>query len=182
MALFHNAKTGSRIVSVENVYGDEMVETLEVLYAKGCRRFVYMGTSGALDPKLNIGDVLIPNRFLMPDGSWFRFENGARAFPLAINAPATIVRDTAQGWVGTLIEETRDHIGALGSSGAQAIDVESRYFAEFFSRHPATETAVIVTVSDTPLGTATYNQENATRAIPMESITALVPEILSVGP
>jgi hypothetical protein len=181
VALFVRTDTHQAVLSIENVYGDEMVEALTTLYAKGARKFVYMGTAGALDPALKIGDVLIPQRFLKPDGSWVPFTNGALSMGLALDSGAQVLAGSAQGWVGTLIEETVAHVQDLRTQGAQAIDVETRYFAEFFASHESREKAIVLVVSDTPLGSLNYDKENETRAIPMESITSLLPRILWPG-
>jgi uridine phosphorylase len=178
VAIFQNSATGDRVISVANVYGDEMLEALSSLYTKGARRFIYMGTAGGLDPGLNLGDVLLPHKFLKPDGKWFEFANDAEKAKIDPPAPAKRVSSSSQGWVGTLIEETRDHLTAMKDSGVQALDVESRYFAEFTNQNPVDEKVVIIVVSDQPMGTTNYNNENATRAVPMKSIMELVPQVV----
>lgn len=178
VSVFENKLTGTRLISIANVYGDEILEALQVFYDKGARRWIYMGTAGALDKSLALGDVLLPKRFLKPDGSWFEFENDAERVAIHPPSPAKKVSTTAQGWVGTLIEETKDHLGALRDAGVQAIDVESRYFAEFTMKHASDEKSVFMIVSDQPLGETNYNNENSTRGVPMKSINNLVPQIV----
>jgi len=176
VSLIENKRTGARIISVENVYGDDIVETLDLLYKKGFRRFVYMGTCGGLDPEFKIGDTLIPNRFLDKDDKIIEFKNSAREKYLVLPDAANIIRDTIQGWVPTLAVETKDYMMTLQKK-AQAIDVESLYFAKYFNSHEALEQSFLAVVSDTPLGHMTYEQENATRGIPLKSIKKLVPQI-----
>ncbi len=176
VSLFENKRTGANIISVENVYGDDIVEALDILYKKGYRRFIYMGSCGGLDPEFKIGDVLIPNRFLDKDNKIIEFKNSAGQKYLALPGAGNIIRDTIQGWVPTLAVETKDHMMDMQKK-AQAIDIESLYFGKFFNSHEALEQSLLVTVSDTPLGHMTYEQENVTRGIPMKSIKRLVPQI-----
>ena len=57
VALIYNSKTKEQVISVANIYGDEIIAVLEALYAHGARRFTYLGSAGGLDPKLQIGDI-----------------------------------------------------------------------------------------------------------------------------
>jgi hypothetical protein len=179
--LFENKVTGQRIISLANVYGDEMAQAMTLLYAKGFRRFVYMGTAGGLDSTVTIGDVLLPNSFIKPDGSEFTFENSAASSSLALTGSAKIVKETRQGWIATLIEETIPRIRAMAfGQNIQALDVESRYFAEFVNQHPSvTEKKLIIIVSDTPLGTITFDQESVLKQIPANSVRQLISQILA---
>ena len=114
------------------------------------------------------------------DGTWVHYENGAEKLPLATDDPQKIVRRSAEGWVPTLMVETRDYLTELVSQGVQAIDVETKYFAEFFATHAGCETAVLISVSDLPLGQATYGNESITRGIMMKSIHQIAPALLSL--
>jgi len=179
VSLFYNAKTKEQIISIASVYGDEMLDTLAVLYARGARRFILAGTSGGLDSKVNLGDVLLPNRFQETDGHWVPYTNAAEKYKLSVDSPVKIVHGSAQGWVPDLEVETRPNMTKMQSEGVQAIDIESKYFAEFANSHPDIESSVIISVSDLVLGTLTYDQESVTRKIPMTVVDSLVPLILS---
>ena len=177
-AIFRNKETGERIISVWNVYGDEMKEVLKTFYEKGGQRFVYIGTSGGMDPNYKIGDVLLPTQFQQKDGTWLAFDNDGTKMTLGAQGKVRILKKTRQGWIATLIEETTAKMEEIRDSGVQALDIESLYFAEFFKDHPALEKTVMVTVSDLPLGKHTYADENATRSIPLASVKQLLPELL----
>jgi hypothetical protein len=179
ISLFYNSKTKEQIISLSSVYGDEILDALEALYNKGARHFVLLGTGGGLDGKLNVGDILLPARYQQTDGSWTTFANAAEKLNLSLNAPQKILHGESQGWVPDLEAETKPYIGKLRDSGVQAIDIESKYFAQFAIAHPDVEAIAVISVSDLPLGALTYDQENAVRDIPMESITAVFPQILA---
>ena len=182
VGLFENKKTHERVISIASVYGDEMLQALQIFYDKGARRFVQLGTAGGLDPAAELGDVLLPERFLKPDGTLLTFANDAEKYLLKNPSAQKILHRTAQGWVPNLIAETIDFVTDLKNHGAQALDVESRYFAEFFASHAALEKSVFVTISDRPLGSLNYKRESATRNIPMKSISSLIPQILAAMP
>jgi len=177
VAVFRNRQSGERILSVANVYGDEMSQALGILYGRGLRRFLYLGTGGGLGEGVKIGDVLLPRAFVKPDGSTFDFQNHLST-RLVLPEPRRIHHESRQGWVATLVDETKSHMLEMKASGLDALDIESRYFAEFFLSHPAREAAVVITISDLPLGEMNYNQSSATRSIPMDSITRVIDQIL----
>ncbi len=98
---------------------------------------------------------------------------------LGLVTPSKIVPGTVQGWVPTLIVETKPFLQGLRDQGVNAVDVETRYFAEFFNEHKATEQSLILVASDQPLGKMTYDQQNATRFYPMNTIKKMVPHIMN---
>jgi hypothetical protein len=179
VSLFLNSATGDRFISVANVYGDEMLQALRIFYSRGLRRFIYLGTAGGLADGANLGDILIPEKFLEPGGKIIGFKNDAPS-DLSLPKPRKILRDLKQGWLATLIEETLARMTAMKKAGTTALDIESRYFAKFFNTHPATEKMVIIAVSDLPLGHVSYNQHSATRAIPMDSITRVIAQLFKL--
>jgi hypothetical protein len=66
----------------------------------------------------------------------------------------------------------------LRRRNVQALDVESVYVAKFMNAHrDVTEHSILLTVSDNPLGKMTYQQENLTREIPMNSVKMIVPQL-----
>ncbi len=176
VSLFFNSNTGERVISVANVYGDEMLQALDILYSRGLRRFIYLGTAGGLADDAHLGDILLPENFVEPDGKVLRFDNDAPA-DLSLPSNRKILRYRKQGWLATLIEETKPRMLAMKNSGVAALDIESRYFAKFFNAHPALEKMVIITISDQPLGHVNYNQQSTTRLIPMDSITRIIEQL-----
>jgi hypothetical protein len=182
-ALYVNRKTGQRIVNVWNVYGDEMTKTLEAFYQKGGRRFAYLGTAGGLGTKLKIGDVLIPNQFQQRDGSWITMSNDASRADLKIPPQAVTYQSARQGWVSTLIDESRPNMIAMrDEQKADGLDIEAGYFAKFFQDHPATEKSVVLVVSDNPLGSATYDKENLNRAQTTKTVKSLLNSFMNYYP
>lgn len=180
VVLLYNKKTHDRLVSVENVYGDEMIEVLTTLYNKGFRRFVYLGTAGGFGNQIHIGDVLIPTLYEKVSGGFTEFDNSAKKFSIQLPSPLKVIVQTRQGWVPSLIVETKSMMRAMQDRGVHALDIESRYFADFFNAQPyKLESSVLLTISDLPLGTVNYEKENATRAIPMESIKRLVNQLFN---
>jgi purine-nucleoside phosphorylase len=179
--LFLNKRTGQKIISVSNVYGDEMQMALQTFYDKGARRFVYLGTSGGLAPNVRVGDVMIPTRFQLPDGSWISFSNDASKMNLHPAKSVQLIENSRQGWVSTLIEESVANMKKMRSQNVQAIDVESRYIAQFFQGHPAAEKSVVITISDLPLGDLTYDKAEAARNSDFDSLNNMLPTILA-GP
>lgn len=176
VSVFRNSATGQQILSIANVYGDEMSQALDILYKRGLRRFLYLGTAGALSDDVRIGDVLLPTAFIEPSGSWIPFRNQVAG--LLLPPPREVHDKTRQGWVATLVDETRPRMQAMKAQGVAALDVESRYFGEFFFAHADCETAAIITISDQPLGEVTFNQQSATRMIPMDSITRVIEQVI----
>jgi hypothetical protein len=181
--LFYNTKSGQRIVSVANCYGDEMSSTLESLYSKGARRFDYFGTAGGLAGSLHIGDVLIPTRFryrpvLGSAAQSVTFDNSALKFNLKPAPGAQIKLGSQQDWVPTLIEESVANVESMRDAGSQAMDVESRYIGEFFLNHAAAEKSVVIIVSDLPLGGETYVDAGAHRGSDFDSVNAALSQIL----
>ncbi len=171
------------IVSLSNVYGDEILQGLDYLYKKGLRRFVYLGTAGALNRKLQIGDLLLPTHFMNGNKNLTLVNSLENLFKRLepefsirmdsldrIESKSRTYLGTTQGRVSTLMLETKPFLLHLQELGIDAIDVEAVYFAKFFTSHSFLDFRVAIVVSDLPLGSMSYDQENLSRAIPMNTI------------
>jgi len=182
ISLYENTKTGQRIVNPTLVYGDEMLQTLHTLYDKGARDFVHLGTAGGLKEGLNMGDILLPNRFIKKDGTVELFANDALKLDLGSRLKDRVLSHSTQAWIPTIIEETKSRLKALQAQGADAVDVESLYISEFFQKHPDCRKSVIIMISDNPFGTHSYSDENVTRGIPIKGVHQILPILLNPLP
>jgi hypothetical protein len=170
VALYINQVTKKRIISMWNPYGDETSHALDAFYARGARRFVFLGSTGALGDSFNVGDVVTPTRFYNENqNTWFDFKNQL--------ADGAEFKKVGQGWIQTLIEETLARIIHLKEMGVESLDIESKYFAEFFQDHPA-EAGVILLVSDTPLGQHVFTEENVNRSAGKNTMKSVLKAVL----
>lgn len=131
------------------VYGDDLKTALELFYSKGARKFIYTGTAGALDPALQIGDTVIPVKYISGNAEKTDFKNSSglclaggetKAMPLV-----------TQSSVSSPLEESVKKLVWLKARGVQTVDVETGYAAAFASSHPDAEVAVFSFISDHPL-------------------------------
>lgn len=174
---FVNKRTGRKLFSVRNMYGDEIQEMLGLLWHKGARRFIYLGSAGALDPAIQVGDLVVPAEFSEPGGRWRTFSNGAGELPIALAAPLKIIRGVRQGTVSTLIEETRERMENLAGLGIQAIDIEANHFARFFDGREA-QTSIILAITDLPLGGVKLDEGYEVNFAAVKSICQVFPHLI----
>jgi hypothetical protein len=178
VSLYENKNTGQRVINTALVYGDEMREALQILYNKGGRNFVHLGTAGGLTDHLTIGDVMIPTQFLNKEGTIEKFANDARYLDLPSRLKGKTYANSTQSWIPTIIDETRTNMKKLKDHGVDAIDIEALYVYEFFKNHPDCKRSIVIVISDTPFGVHKYSDENITREIPIKKIEELVPILL----
>ncbi len=176
--LFANGRTGQKLFSVRNMYGDEILEMLDLLWQKGCRRCVYLGSTGALDPEIEVGDLLMPTEFIGANLESFSFANGACEMPINAVSPVKVLRCTRQGAVATLIEETREKMRSMADLGIQAIDIETRYFAKFF-KDRRVEASIILAVTDLPLGKTKLDEGYEINFVAVRSICQIFPALIN---
>jgi nicotinic acid mononucleotide adenylyltransferase len=163
VALYTHQKTGRRILSPRNVYGDEMKELIDRFYRKGAQRIFLLGTTGSIDPKIAIGDIVIPKVFAEPNGKRIHIQNEiSEAIPEAVKAE-NYHPSIKHGWVQTILRETRPKIRQLQAEGVQTIDIEARYLIEFLKNHSDVRGGVALIISDQPMAT-NYVNNNATLA------------------
>jgi hypothetical protein len=159
------------------MFGDEIQEMLGLLWHKGARRFIYLGSAGALDPAIQVGDLVVPAEFSEPGGRWRTFSNGAGELPIALAAPLKIIRGVRQGTVSTLIEETRERMENLAGLGIQAIDIEANHFARFFDGREA-QTSIILAITDLPLGGVKLDEGYEVNFAAVKSICQVFPHLI----
>jgi hypothetical protein len=175
--LFLNIKTGKKIFSVRNMYGEEILEMLDLLWDKGCRRYVYLGSAGALDAEIKVGDLVMPTDFICKNSESFHFKNGASALPIHLTDSLRVWSHTRHGTVATLIEETIQKMQSMAGLGIQAVDIEAQYFAKFFHDRQI-EASIILAVTDLPLGEIKMDQGYETNFAAVKSMCRIFPELI----
>lgn len=157
--LYENARTKSRILLSKCVYGDQLLELLDYFYKKGIRHFHYFGTAGSLSEKLPIGSAIIPLSFSTPETPFLPFRN--RAALLLKNLRNEKVKTVQlHGWVQSPVQETEKFLKDLQKKKIQSIDVEARYYGEFFRIHSSAFTSMVLFISDEPFGEITLEHFN----------------------
>jgi hypothetical protein len=177
--LFTNRRSGQRIISAKAVYGDDMRTLLDTLYARGGRDFVYLGSAGALDERFHVGDILVPER-VQGGGKWTLLRNQAAGWMGPLAADPSVHQEVSHGSVATALAETRDLLQAKRAAGEQSVDVELRYFADFFAKKPEARRAALLFVSDRPLRGVDLSRP-AVSAEPIDGAFERVAHALTAG-
>lgn len=136
---------------------------LEELVAMGCRRFVSVGTAGALQPGLATGDVVVADRAIRDEGTSYHYVPAARyAYP----SPALTARlldelrargtaaMTGTAWTTDAVyRETVAEAAAYRDDGVAVVEMEAAaVFA--VAAYRGVEAAAAFTVSDSLTGQA----------------------------
>jgi hypothetical protein len=174
---FSNQATGQRLLSVKNVYGDEILAVLRLLWARGARNFLYLGSAGSLDGRIEVGDLVLPSEFLERAGRWTLYRNEASGAGIALPAPFQVHAETRHGFVATLIEETKLRVEEMGKVGIQEIDIEARHFAHFFCERNATS-AIVLAITDSPRGKRRLDEGYEVNFLAAKNISLVVPALL----
>ena len=121
------------------------------------RKFQYFGTAGSLSPDIHVGDAIIPLAFssqhpLLP------FHNTASRLQELNNERVKLVQ--LHGWTQSPVEETFVFLENLQKAGNQSIDVEARYYGEFFHGHPHATAGMVLFISDEPFGNMSLDHFN----------------------
>jgi hypothetical protein len=157
--LYENNKTKERAILSKCVYGDQLLDLLDFFYSKGIRKFQYFGTSGSLSPNIHVGDAIIPLAFSSPQNASLQFQNQAvKLLEQTENKRLKPVR--LHGWTQSPMQETESFLKNLLNSGNESIDVESRYYGEFFKAHPEANASMVLFVSDEPFGSVKLDHFN----------------------
>ncbi len=157
--LYEHKRTHDRVLLSKCVYGDQLLELLDFFYSRGVRQFQYFGTSGSLSPQIHIGDAVIPLAFYRPQKEVISFQNQALHLLQGIQ-PDRIKPVTLHGWTQTPVVETVSFLRNLQQMGNQSIDVEARYYGEFFHDHPDAYASLVLFISDEPFGDITLDHFN----------------------
>lgn len=145
--------SGRRLVNARILYGDASYDLAEVFYRKGIRRIIHLGTAGALDPELAIGDIVIPKEFSTPDCALTAFSNVKVSLPE--NVPA---HTTRHGWVDSVLSETKELIREMAARGIRSVDVEAMYMGKLAQKYPDASVSSVMIVSDHLEGKETYDR------------------------
>ena len=177
--LYENRRTQERILLSKCVYGDQLLELLDFFHKRGIRRYHYFGTSGSLSPHLHIGDAIIPLAFSNPtqQNSHLFFHNKAATLLKKINNER-IKLVGLHGWVQSPVQETELFLKNLQSQGNQSIDVEARYYGEFFHNHPEASTSMVLFISDEPFGNISLEHFNTMDYYVDEAFTSVIHHVL----
>ncbi len=157
--LYENIRTKNHIILSKCVYGDQLIELLNFFYTSGIRQFQYFGTSGSLSPQIHIGDAVIPLAFSTPQNPFLSFQNKAALLLQAINNERIKLVEL-HGWTQSPILETENFLQDLQKAGNQSIDVEARYYGEFFHARPDAFASMVLFISDEPFGGITLDHFN----------------------
>ncbi len=179
ITLYTHLKTGHRIVNARNAYGDETLLLLESFHQLGIRHFFMIGTTGALDSKLEIGDIVVPNSIGFID-EHFNFEDKDTRPDLSAKTDSIMSRISfsknlaltwkssrvqsdphwhtgiQHGWIQTILDETVSKMMRLKENGIQSLDIETKYLGKFSELHPEDQVGAALIVSDQPLGSHDY--------------------------
>ncbi|MFH2202415.1 MAG: hypothetical protein ABIJ96_04835 [Elusimicrobiota bacterium] len=152
-------KNGGRIniLTLRNLWGDSAAVATEILYKKlMLRRFIVFGSAGGLDPELNIGDIVVPERFHEADGRPVprRPGNGFRTFSEKPRDPA--IRAVGRhARVYSPLVETPEYMTKARAEHFASVDVEAPLIIKTLAdlRDPSVEAATLLVITDKP-GTA----------------------------
>ncbi len=110
---------------------------LETLVAWGGKRFVFIGWCGSISNDLSIGDIFVPDRALIDEGTsrHYGFKEGAFVFPdsgITETVKQALKEEGAEFSEGTVwttdgvFRETRDKVSLFrsGEYGARAVEME----------------------------------------------------------
>jgi hypothetical protein len=171
--LYQHKVTGQKMIIARNVYGDEIFELLRPFYDRGMRRFTYVGTTGALDPKLAVGDILVPTAILDGKGGRIPVENDVSNLLPTLPKSVQVRKDIRHGFVQSILEETRSNLDTWAQADIQSLDMEVKRFVEYFRDKPDVQKQVFLVVSDHPRGGQSYSDLNILRPKIMKAIAAL---------
>lgn len=174
---YENIRTTNHIILVKCVYGDQLLELLNFFYSKGIKKFQYFGTSGSLCPSIHIGDAIIPLAYSTPQNSFIPFQNKAADILQGIsNERVKLVN--LHGWTQSPVLETISFLENLQKEGNQSIDVEGRYYGEFFHTHPDAVASMVLFVSDEPFGDLSLDHFNTMSHLVDEAFDTVIDRFL----
>lgn len=147
------------------------VMMLETLIARGVRQIIVIGWCGSISPRVNIGDILIPDAAISHEGTSMNYMDFPEDFPVIYPpAPPSSAMGLAGKFSGFLDEkkipfkkgciwttdaiyrETRQKVNFFHSRGALAVEMEcSALFA--VAAHHGVELVPVLVVSDDLSGT-----------------------------
>ncbi|MEW6280788.1 MAG: hypothetical protein AB1758_19390 [Candidatus Eremiobacterota bacterium] len=136
--------SGQTVWFVPPLYGDLTRDVVDALVEHGAPVVHFLGTCGAPNPELRVGDIVTPSTLVTPDGkreslSWLAPTKGARP-------GATCMR------VSTPNIETRQWAEQAARDGVDFIEVELAYWLEALKNRPDIRFRVQAVVSDVLLG------------------------------
>lgn len=171
---------GRQTVLIKNVYGDETNTVLEYLKSRQARNIIYLGTAGGLNPNYKVGDVVLP-KDIQNKNKFFSFQNNDSLLGNIAESGLQIHTNTRHGWVQTLLTETTSYLQNTQASGIDAIDIETRYFAQFLKANKRIKGSSALIVSDLPLGDITYDEHEATMKLVDDTLEKLLSTILKAN-
>lgn len=171
--VFSHANIRQKIVVARNVYGDDANIVLNAFYKKGIRRFLYIGSAGAI-ADYEIGDVVIPGEFVDSRGASLNFRgNGAQRYGPELAKLVTIHAPEKHGWVQSLFEETKQFLLDWRERQVGSVDIEGLHLGRFAANHKDVDMVVLMVISDQTLGETTIEESNAYRDVIDASVDKL---------
>lgn len=152
---------GRNIFTTRNEFGDESNVIIEHLFQKGVRRFLTLGTAGGVADGLEVGDILVPSK-ISYDAISRQIDNAL--IPVKFEQELSgvkLLRSSHHGWVPAVLDETESFLLERRKQGIDALDIESRYFAELSwknQRNSNFKLGMAYVISDLTLGETTLEQ------------------------
>ncbi|OGR50244.1 MAG: hypothetical protein A2X34_06285 [Elusimicrobia bacterium GWC2_51_8] len=136
-------------VFAENMYKDQMLPLMELLYSKGLRNFTYLGSAGGLSADIKCGDIVLPSEVETQPGKFEKLENHARALPEI--APGTTLHPTGrEGFVTSVMDEDKAALDRLAAVNADCVELEVRYLLEFCRQKKDCSLSAVLFITDLP--------------------------------
>ena len=149
---------GHNIFATRNEFGDESYQIIEHLYQRGVRKFIYLGTAGAVNESVRLGAIMLPSA-ISYEGTTFPISNVLLGPDLAQSlSDSRFVAKSHHGWVPAVLSETTAFLKSQQKSGVDAIDIEGKYMAEFARLHGDVKLGMAYVISDHTLGQITLEQ------------------------
>lgn len=136
-------ENGKRIWFFPPLYGDLSKDIMEALIDFGAKDITYMGTIGAVNSKLRVGQMVSPTVRIAPDGTREKLD---WLTPSSGTIPSTYMR------VSTPNIETARWAQDSVEKGVDTIEVELGYWLDEMKKHPDIKFRVQNVVSDVLLG------------------------------
>ena len=149
---------GHNIFATRNEFGDESRQIIEHLYQRGVRKFIYLGTAGAVNESVRLGAIMLPS-IISYDEATFPISNVLLDPGLAQSlSDSRFVAKAHHGWVPAVLSETTAYLKGQQKKGVDAIDIEGKYMAEFARLHGDVKLGMAYVISDLTLGNITLEQ------------------------
>lgn len=112
-----------RLALLRTPYGDNAGSFVSALAELGAKDLAVIGTAGGLGDKAKVGDIIVPQSVIGPDGKAKTFENRVAPF-LTDGDGERIVEKAAAATLHTPLDETLTEIERMRARGDDAVELE----------------------------------------------------------